>query len=60
MAVCTEEALEVIRPVSKDGRNVERRLCPAKDALGYANLMSGPIRCFKSLVETSMVLEIGI
>ena len=45
IAVSTEEALEVLRPMSKDGRIVRDEVLSVRIAQGSMNPMSGPIRC---------------
>ena len=43
IAVSTEEALEVIRPVSKDENIISQEVWSIKIAEGHVNMMNGPI-----------------
>ena len=45
IAVTTEEALEVLRPASKDAGIVGDEVLSIRSAQGNVNLMSGPIHC---------------
>ena len=59
VAVSTDEALELLRPVRYNGSSVSEEVMSIRTAYGCVDLMSGPIHCFLSLVEASIVLVIS-
>ena len=52
ISVCTEEALVVFGPANKEGSIVSEEVLSIKTAQRTVDLMSGPIHCLNSQVET--------